>query len=84
MNIVEPGRTQMTNGSRSLFAGYLRIQTHIHNIQYSLLFHCKNDCTNAPQYYVIRSLPLLFTYANNPKCKMLEFVFVVSLAEQKE
>ena len=39
--------------------GYLRLQTHTQNIQHLLLFYCKNGCTNAPQYYVIRTLPIL-------------------------
>jgi hypothetical protein len=29
-------------------------------VEYSLFFHCNNGCTNAPQCYVIRTLPLLF------------------------
>jgi len=27
---------------------------------YLFLFHSKNDCMNAPQYYVIRTLPVFF------------------------
>jgi hypothetical protein len=45
-------------GACALHAGYLRLPTHIHNIQYSLLFHCNVGCTNAPQYYVIITLPV--------------------------
>jgi hypothetical protein len=30
---------------------------YIQNIKCSLLFHCNNVCTNAPQCYVIRTLP---------------------------
>jgi hypothetical protein len=33
--------------------------THKHNMQYSLLFHINNSCTNTPQCYVIRTLPVL-------------------------
>jgi hypothetical protein len=29
-------------------------------VQYSLLLDCKNGCTNAPQCYVIGTLPVLF------------------------
>ena len=29
-------------------------------MQYSLLFHCNNGCTNAPRCYVTRTLPGLF------------------------
>jgi len=28
-------------------------------VKYSLLFHCNNGCTNVPQCYVIRTLPVL-------------------------
>ena len=31
-------------------------------MQYSLLFHCNNGCINAPQRYVIRTLPVLLLY----------------------
>jgi hypothetical protein len=43
-------------------AGYLRLQIHTHNMQYSLLFHSNNSYTHAPQCYVIRTLPVLFTF----------------------
>jgi hypothetical protein len=33
--------------------------THTHNMQHSLLLHCNNYCTNAPQCYVIRTLTVL-------------------------
>ena len=29
-------------------------------MQYVMLFHCNNGCTNAPQCYVIRTLPVFF------------------------
>jgi hypothetical protein len=37
--------------------------THTHTVhEYGMLslFHCNNNCTNAPQRYIIRTLPLLF------------------------
>jgi len=34
------------------------LQTHTKNMKYSLLFQCKNGCTNAPQCYFIRTLPV--------------------------
>jgi len=40
-------------------AGYLRLQAHTQNMQYLLLSHCKNGCTNASQCYVIGTLPVL-------------------------
>jgi hypothetical protein len=32
---------------------------YIQVVQYLLLFYCNNGCTNAPQCYVIRTLPVL-------------------------
>ena len=42
-----------------LHAGNLRLKTYTQNMQYVLLLNCKNGCTNAPQFYVIRTLPVL-------------------------
>ena len=36
--------------------------THYRNMYSLLLFHCNNGCTNAPQCYVIRALPVFFTF----------------------
>ena len=35
---------------------------HTQNMQYLLLFHCHNGCTNAPLCCVIRTLPALFAF----------------------
>ena len=32
--------------------------THTQVVQFSLLFHCNNICTNTPQCHVIRTLPV--------------------------
>jgi len=48
-------------GACILYAVYLRLQTHTQNMQYSLLFHYSNGCTNAPQCHVILPLPVLFS-----------------------
>ena len=50
-NMVEPERPQMEIqcSACALHAGYLRLQTHAQNMQYALLFHCKNGYANAPQ-----------------------------------
>ena len=58
-NVLEPGRPQMTIWRISFTCLYLRLQTHTENMQYLLLFHCNNGCTNAPQCYVIRTVPVL-------------------------
>ena len=46
-------------GAYILYAGYLRLQTQTQNMYYSLLFHCNNVWTSAPQSYVTRTLPAL-------------------------
>jgi len=55
-NMIEPGRTQVTLlGACALHAGYLRLQTPIHSIQYLRLLYSDNGYANAPQYYVIHT-----------------------------
>jgi hypothetical protein len=61
--IAERGRPQVQYDAWALHAGYLRPQTHTHtqNMCYLLLFH-RNSCyTNAPQYYVTRTLTVLLS-----------------------
>jgi len=57
-NLVEPNRPQMIiqHGTCAMHARYLRLQTSVQNMQYLLLSHGKNCCTNSPQYYVMRTL----------------------------
>ena len=45
------------NGACALHAGYLRLQIYALRLCNN---HCNNGCTNAPQYYVIRTFPALF------------------------
>ena len=45
------------------------------NIHYSLLFHCNNGCTNAPQCYVIRTLPVLFV-SSSKVCPLTPLSYV--------
>jgi hypothetical protein len=54
--------TNENYGACALHAGYVNLQTHTQDMYYLLLFHCKNVCTNAPQCYVIRTLPVLFSH----------------------
>jgi len=54
-NNVERGRPQMAIW-RMRIACWMTKVTNAH-IQ---VVHCKSGCTNAPQYYVIRTLPVLF------------------------
>jgi hypothetical protein len=48
-------------GSCASHADFLRLYTYTstQNIQYLLLCHCNNGCTNAPETYVIRILTVL-------------------------
>ena len=46
-------------GACTLYAGYLRLQNHTHVVKCVFIFHCNNGCTNAPQWYVIRTLSVL-------------------------
>ena len=39
----------------ALHAGYLRLQTHTHNMYYLLLFYSTYVCRNTPQCYVLRA-----------------------------
>jgi len=42
---------------------YVRLQAHTENMSYSLLFHSNNGWTNAPQYYVLPTLPVSLVIA---------------------
>jgi hypothetical protein len=39
------------------------------------LFHCNNGCTNAPRYYVIRTLPVLFSKEKGMETVDLKQIF---------
>ena len=58
-SIVERNRPQMKIW-RMRIACWVTSATNTHS-EYLLLFYCNNGCTNAPQCYVIRTLPVLFT-----------------------
>ena len=61
-NIVQRGRPQMAIW-RMRIACWITKATNTHS-EYVILFFCfshhNNGCTNAPQRYVIRTLPILF------------------------
>jgi len=61
-NIVERGRPRMTIWRMRISSWEKKLQTHICNMQYLLLFDCKYGNTNAPQCYVIRTLLVLFYF----------------------
>jgi hypothetical protein len=62
-NTVERGRPEMT-----IWRIVCRItkatNTHTQNTYCVLLFHCSNGCTNAPQCYIIHTLPVLCFVCN--------------------
>jgi len=60
--VVQPDRTQMKIW-RTRIACWVNKATHTQaHIKYVILigFHCKNGYMNAPQFCVIRTLPILF------------------------
>ena len=61
-NIVERDRSQMKIW-RTRIACWITKATNTHS-QYIILmiFHYNNVCKNAPQHYVIRTLPVLLNY----------------------
>ena len=48
-NTVEQAGHRWQYGACAFHARYLRLQTHSQNLEYSLLFHCNNGCTNTTQ-----------------------------------
>jgi hypothetical protein len=63
-NGVERSRPQLTIWRMPSHAGYLRLQTHTHNMQYLMFFHYKNCCMKPLQCYVIRTLTALLKIIN--------------------
>ena len=61
-NLVQLDTSQITisYGARALRAAKIRLQIHTQNIQYLFIFHSNNGYSNAPQYYVIRTLSVSF------------------------
>jgi len=53
-------------GASALHAGQLRLQTLTQNmsVQYALLLHGENGCTNAPHCYIKYTFPVLFDTAD--------------------
>ena len=41
-----------------------------HNVYYLLLFHSNSGCTHAPQYYVLRMLPILLVLISNLRWRL--------------
>jgi hypothetical protein len=65
-NIVELSRPHVTIWRMRIACWINKATHHTHtkNIQYSLLLHSNNGCTNAPQYYVIRTRTLRVLLVN--------------------
>ena len=51
---------KIQHGACALHAAYLRIQTYRVRNTYLLLIHCNNLYANAPECYVVRTLPVFF------------------------
>jgi hypothetical protein len=67
-NIVERGRQQMTIWRMRIACWVPKAtNSHTHIVWYSLIIHNNNGCMNAPQCYVIRTLPVSFL---SPKVKL--------------
>jgi len=58
-NIVERGRPQMTKWRMRIACCITELYTYTHNMQYLLLSHSNNSCTNAPQCYSYRYIACL-------------------------
>jgi len=59
-NTVEPDRPQMTIWRMRLASWVTKTtDTHSEYVIRTLIFHCNNGCTNAPQFDVIRTLSVL-------------------------
>jgi hypothetical protein len=60
-NMVEPVTPPMTIWRIHIACWIAELQKHSTICNTYCFFYCNNGCTNAPQCYVIRTLPLLFT-----------------------
>ena len=70
--------------------------THTQIVKYSLLFHCNNGCTTAPQCYFICTLPVLFKFwqclpayclavlTNTVECLTFPLIISINLTHQTE
>ena len=58
----------------TLHAGELRLRPHTRNISYLLLFYGNNGHVNAPGFYVVRTLTLLFYAQINPQTQHSSYV----------
>jgi hypothetical protein len=57
-NTVDPRKGHRSQyGACSFHTGYVILRTHTQNTQCNT--YCNNGYTNAPQYYAIRTLPVL-------------------------
>jgi hypothetical protein len=57
-DIVVPGMPRMT-AWRTRIAWWVAKAASTQDMEYLLLFHCNNGWTNAPECFVIRTLPVL-------------------------
>jgi hypothetical protein len=68
---AEPGRPQMTTWRMRISCWITKTTTCTQNVQYLLLFHCNNGCTNALQCYIICMMPAFFFHSCRQKNPLL-------------
>jgi len=72
-NVEEPERTPMTiRGMR--IAWWIHTAAKTHSKYVIVLFHCNKGCKNAPQCYVIRTLPVFIL----SPCMLLHSLFITN------
>jgi hypothetical protein len=71
-NTVERGRPQMTIWWLPITSWITKTADTHSGCVILIVFHCNNDCTNTPQSYIIRTLPLLL-------CHTSELIFSFSV-----
>ena len=64
-NVEKYCRAGQATDDNMAHAGWLRLQTHAENMQYSLLFNDNGGYRNAPQSYVVGILPVLLFFHNS-------------------
>ena len=57
----------------------MTIQTHTFGI-YNTVFYCNNGCTNAPQYYVKCTLPVMLV--DERKCALMKYPNCIILTSE--
>jgi hypothetical protein len=79
-NIVESGRPQWTIWHMRIACWISKITyTHSEYVLLTTFFHCNNGCMNAPQCYIICTLPVLLRTVKIKGSKFLSYVCIFLL-----